>query len=306
MGRRARWNDLPELVRARIEHLVGAPVVEACSQEGGYSPAFASRCLLDDGRRIFVKAVSAALNPDNPAILRREIRAWSFLPEGIPGARLLASDDDGEWVIAAFDDVEGRMPPPWRPGDLDAVVDALDRMGRVRLPGNGAVPAAEEKLRPAFGSWQRLTQEGTLLGGWPGAHIHELVTLESEWPDAVHGDQLVHGDLRGDNILFGERGEPVFIDWTDACRGNSLFDLVAMVPSLVIDGCGPPESVFGPGNRLDPAEPRLVAILAISIAGYFLHRSLQPAPVGLPTLRQFQAAQARVCLDWVPALLRAL
>jgi Phosphotransferase enzyme family len=306
MGRRALWDDLPGPVRARIDGLVGAPVVQARSQEGGYSPAFASRCLLDDGRRIFVKAVSATLNPDNPAILRREIQAWSFLPEGVPGARLIASDDDGEWVMAAFDDVEGRMPPPWRPGDLDAVVDALDRLDRVPLPRSGAVPAAEEKLRPAFGNWQRLTQEGTPLGGWVDAHIDELVTLEAEWPDAVRGDQLVHGDLRGDNILFDGQGRPVFIDWTDACRGNSLFDLVAMVPSLVLDGCGPPESIFGQGHRLDSTEPRLVAILAISIAGYFLHRSLQPAPLGLPTLRQFQAAQAQVCLDWIPALVRAL
>lgn len=306
MPRRLQWDQLPPTVRRRIERLLGAAVVQVESRESGYSPAFASRCVLANGRRAFVKAVSPAQNPDNPAILQREIDAWSALPDDVPGARLLAGGDEGEWVVAAFEDVEGRMPPPWIPGDLQAVTETVEHVSRITLDPHNPLGTAEEKYRGMFGGWRQLAADHDGLDPWAKEHLDGLVALEDEWAVAVTGDQLVHGDLRGDNILFASDGRVVFVDWTDACRGNSLFDLVAMVPSLVLDGCGAAETVLADSPQMRTVDPRILAVMVAAISGYFLSRAKQPSPPGLPTLRAFQAAQGRVCLEWLPSLLAAL
>lgn len=66
---------------------MGAPVVSAVSQASGYSPGSADRLRLADGRRVFVKAVSAEVNPDSIAIHRRE--ADDVLPYDL---------DTNDWV----------------------------------------------------------------------------------------------------------------------------------------------------------------------------------------------------------------
>lgn len=53
---RPHWSDLPVSVRTRVEQALGAEVVEARSQGSGFTPGFASRLRLADGRRVFVKA----------------------------------------------------------------------------------------------------------------------------------------------------------------------------------------------------------------------------------------------------------
>ncbi|HMG30563.1 MAG TPA: hypothetical protein VK585_10640 [Jiangellaceae bacterium] len=54
-GVRAEWPDLPAGVRAGIEDLLGAPVVAAVNQAGGFSPGLAARVRCADGSRAFVK-----------------------------------------------------------------------------------------------------------------------------------------------------------------------------------------------------------------------------------------------------------
>jgi hypothetical protein len=40
-----------------------------------------------------------------------------------------------------------------------------------------------------------------------------------------------------------------------------------------------------------------------ALAGYFTARSLAPPPPGLPTVRQFQAAQAEIARRWLATML---
>jgi len=42
-----------------------------------------------------------------------------------------------------------------------------------------------------------------------------------------------------------------------------------------------------------------VTVLLAAICGFFVSRSLDPPPPGLPTLRSFQAAQGAVALNWL-------
>ena len=55
---RISWTDLPGHVQAGVEEILGAPVVEATGQQGGFSPGTADRVRTATGRRAFVKAVS--------------------------------------------------------------------------------------------------------------------------------------------------------------------------------------------------------------------------------------------------------
>jgi hypothetical protein len=48
---RPRWSELPPRVRGQISELAGGRVVAAENCEGGFSPGFASRLTLADGRR---------------------------------------------------------------------------------------------------------------------------------------------------------------------------------------------------------------------------------------------------------------
>ncbi|WP_211310565.1 hypothetical protein [Thermasporomyces composti] len=110
-GVRISWTDLPAHVRKGIEEILDGNVVEAVSQRGGFSPGSADRVRLHDGRRAFVKAVSADLNPDSPGLHRREARNTAQLPDDVPASQLLGCYDDGHWVALVFADVDGRTPP---------------------------------------------------------------------------------------------------------------------------------------------------------------------------------------------------
>ena len=51
------WSRVPAAVRASIEDHLGSPVASARSQQAGFSPALATRLVLTDERRVFVKAI---------------------------------------------------------------------------------------------------------------------------------------------------------------------------------------------------------------------------------------------------------
>ena len=70
-GARIPWEALPDSVREAVEAGLGARVLEAVTQPGGFSPGVAVRLRLDDGRRAFVKAVGSSPNPYSPEIHRR-------------------------------------------------------------------------------------------------------------------------------------------------------------------------------------------------------------------------------------------
>src|SRR5262245_12308919 len=91
---RIGWRDMPPAVRAALESALGSEVVEVRGEPGGYSPSFAARCRLADGRRVFVKGVSPDQNPVSPEMLRHEIRVTGALPPEVPAPRLRYAYDD--------------------------------------------------------------------------------------------------------------------------------------------------------------------------------------------------------------------
>lgn len=308
-GQRIEWEDIPLDVRLAIEDRLGARVVDARNQAGGFSPGLAARCGLSDGRRAFVKAVSPEQNPQACRIHRREAEVASQLPAGLPVPRLLGVVDDGRWVALAFEEVVGAQPDePWTHEQLDVVLAALQRFAdRVTPTPAPALQSVEARYRAVFQGWRRIAAgdvDASSYGPDVMGALDRLAGLEAPWAEAAAGDTLLHTDLRADNLLITPTGDVVLVDWPWACTGAAFFDLVLLLPSVGLGGGPhPAEVIERHGLFTDVDDDALTSVLAAQ-AGFFVRQSLDPPPPGLPTVRAFQRAQAQVALEWLLARIR--
>jgi aminoglycoside phosphotransferase (APT) family kinase protein len=300
---RLRWWELPALLRNEVRDTLGSAVVEAVGQRGGYGPGLAARCVLADGRRVFVKAVSAVQNPDTPMMMRHEAEIARSLSPATPAPRLLHTIDDGPWIILVFEDIDGRLPViPWGQNELQRVVAAVVALADVPVPR--ALPTVAERYRDLFTGWRQLSAEdpASVRDDWCRAHLHDLAVLEPRWEGIVAGRALVHGDVRSDNILLARDDRILFVDWTTSCVGARWFDLLSMLPSIELEGGGLPESVLELAGFTDLPRDEITPVVT-ALAGYFADRSRRPDPPGLPTVRAFQRAQCDVTIAWLRRLL---
>lgn len=303
-GARLEWDELPEEVRAEVEALLGARVVEARNEAGGFSPGLAARCTLGDGRRAFLKAVSPAQNPQACRIHRREAEVASQLPDHLPAPRLLGVHDDGHWVVLAFEEVRGRQPrEPWRLDELDRVIPAIQRFSHAVTPTPApGLQRLQDRYRAAFRGWRRLAGgDGDPATYGPGvaAAVDRLAELEEPWADAATGHTLLHTDLRADNLLLTDDGTVVLVDWPWACTGAAFVELVMLLPSVGLGGGPDPATVIERHRLLDGTDPDAFLTVFAAVTGFLVRQSLDPAPPGLPTVRRFQRAQAEVALGWL-------
>ncbi|MGA5447146.1 phosphotransferase family protein [Streptomyces umbrinus] len=310
-GVRIPWGAVPESVRQAVADLLGAPVVEAVTQTGGFSPGPAVRVRTADGRRGFVKAVSSEANPDSPNMHRREARNAAALPAETPAPRLLGMHDDGNWVALVFEDIDGRQPHvPWDEGELARVLDAVGELSRTLTPSPVDVPPVGESLAGAFRGWQKMLASGHGAGDrgegldpWTVRNLPALAELAAPWAEFASGDTLAHGDLRADNILLtAPENAPhrvLFVDWPHAQLAAPWFDLLVMLPCVRAQGGPDPEVLFTEHPLGRTADPAGVTATLAALAGYFVRQSRRPAPPGLPTLRAFQRAQGDAALEWL-------
>ena len=299
MGRPS-YEQLPAEVHAAVDEVLGSPVTVARSQTGGWSPGAAARVRCADGSSAFVKAVSADVNAFSPPMHRREALITARLPAELGSPRLLGSYDDGTWVALVLEDVEGREPVV--PDDLPAVLAALDRLAGVPAPPG--LETAAQVLDGDFGGWRRLADAGGPVDAWADAHLDDLVALEDRWPEAAAGDRLLHLDLRTDNMLLRPDGSVALVDWPWAAAGDPVMDLVCLLPSALADGARDPEALLGSTAAGRAADPDQVTCLVAAFAGRMEEHARRPAPGGMPTLRAFQAAQAKVSREWLQERLR--
>ena len=265
-----------------VQRLLGAPVVAERTVVGGYTIALRRIVTLADGRTAFVKS---AVDDQTRGWLEAEQRIYaavggSFMPQ-------VLGTESG--VLVLEDLSEAHWPPPWRDGDVRAVLDALEALHALTPP-----------------SWLRSPQEvDDLRGGWPDVAadpepflslgLASRAWLETSLPtllDAaaraeLDGDSLVHLDIRSDNLCLRD-GRCVIVDWNWAARGNPQLDLAFWLPSLRLEGGPEPEAVGG------DIGPELAALTAGSSPAAPGCRSPRPRTTCAPS----SGAQLEVALPW--------
>jgi hypothetical protein len=272
---------------ARAESILGSEAENwARVVSRGYSVNEHWTAGFTDGSRAFLKL--ASVDP-SPQWVRDEHRVFEcvsgrFMPK-------LLGFDDGEHPLLILEDMlpDARWPPPWQPGDVDAVLATL----------------GEAATAPRSGELPRLAASG--MAGWRdvasdpapflGLGLVDAAWLERSLPVLVvasdltllDGDALVHCDVRSDNLCL-RGGHAVLLDWNHARIGNAAFDVAFWLPSLVLEG-GPDPTTFG------------VDELAVFVAGFFAALAGLPAPDGAPRVRAFQRAQLEVALPWACSVL---
>ncbi|HVT42332.1 MAG TPA: phosphotransferase, partial [Acidimicrobiales bacterium] len=203
----------------------------------------------------------------------------------------------------AYEAIDGRPPRhPWYPAEVALVADALAALHTALTPSPvSGLESLAERARHLFGGWRGLATAGPPPGldPWARDNLIRLAELESGWPDACQGSTIVHGDVRGDNVLITAGNEVFFVDWPFGAVGNAAFDVVGWAPSVVLEGGPAPEDLLARYRTSRPLDEAAVTVLLAAISGFFVPRSFEPPPPGLPTLRSFQAAQGEVALAWL-------
>ncbi|TCC38622.1 aminoglycoside phosphotransferase family protein [Kribbella speibonae] len=289
-GVRLPFEKLPAAVRAWVERSLGSVVVSAVTQQGGFSPGVAARLVTASGRRAFLKAVGTELNPKTPELFRLEITAVQSIGP-LPMTPLLYDVyDDGDWVALLFEDVEGRLPThPWEQADADRALDALEELTEALDPSPWPdAPVAAVRSHDFLSRWENVLEDGLAVPEWLEGRVEELAELSRYALQVLaEGKALAHWDLRADNMILTD-DRVVFIDWAHPALAPRWADTVIVHADMR-------GSVKLPELPDDQAITGFIA----AIAGGQWWGGAQPAPPGLPTIRQWQREQALVHLDWV-------
>jgi hypothetical protein len=299
---RPGWHEVPEPVRVTVQQRLGAPVAKTVGCSGGFTLGVASRLVLTDGRRVFVKGMPAA--HALAGTYRAEAAVLTRLPEQVPAPRLLRVVD-GEWIVLVLEDIDG-MQPSLRPGspDLAAVLAALGTAARTLTPCPlPDAPGVLDDLGPLLRGWTSLSAAPPEnLDPWARRHLDSLAAMETAWHPWAEGDTLLHNDVRPDNMIRRVgNGRTVVVDWAYPSRGAAWLDTAALVPQLIMARHRPADA-----ERLVLARPALAGVpawavtgFAAALAGHWELSSRLPEPHGSHGLRAYQARAAAAALAWL-------
>ena len=304
VGVRMPYAEVPDRVRAWVDHALGSPVASWADQVGGMSPGCATRVVGADGSRAFVKAVGAELNPDSPVLFRREIERLRLIGEDPLWAGLRSAYDEEGWVALLLDDLPGGHPDLADDEQMADLLSATDqlvaRLGRfhpadpVLAPDIGIPGVIDARAR--FRDWVRALDH---LGELPDDLVPAAVRSRPDRlrelvaPLAEGGTtQLLHWDIRIDNLLRPAAGRIVFVDWGAAAIGPSWVD-----PLLArLERVDEPwfDASLGASPALAEVGDDLVTGWLVAFGTHLAWRSLQGSPdIGLPTLNEFRRTEAR-------------
>lgn len=292
-ARRLEWRFLPRPLRDLIERRIGSTVVEAHSQDSGYTPGFASVLLCTDGSRHFVKAASVKAQRAFAESYRAEIAVLRALPEAAPAPRLLWSFED-DWVVLETAYVDGRAPGrPWTEADLAACLDACEQMVEPLTPCPVQVRTFAEENADLAGLWDGVRARFDLgAAGVEASRLAATVGLHTA------GDTAVHMDLRDDNVLMTDDGDVWFCDWNWVTRGAAWLDSLTLLIGPAVDGRDV-DAVIATRPLLRDVDAEAVDAVLALLAGYFLHSAALPVPPSSPHLRDQQRIQGEATWAWL-------
>jgi len=293
---RTTWAEAPHTLRRAVEDLLGSVVTEAVSQSGGFSSGSADRLVLADGRHVFAKSADRARNVGTYELHRQEAAIVRDLPTSVSAPRLVGTIEQDDWIVVAFEDIDGRQPGV---ADTTLVLDALGTLPRIDTPSQ--LPRLSDELTPDAASWNRLTASGAVneLDPWVGAHLGRLRHVAAQLPRAAEGDHLVHLDCRTDNLLIDEKSRVWLVDWPWASVGASWFDSVTYLLDVLVNHGDVDVAKHLDHTSLRDVPAQAVDAVLAGLAGSWVEQLQVPAPEDMPNLRDFQRQEADAALLWL-------
>jgi Ser/Thr protein kinase RdoA (MazF antagonist) len=290
-ARRLTWRFLPADVRALVEEDLGARVVHAESKDSGFTPGLASVVTAANGAQLFLKAASTVAQKGFADDYRLEARRREALGDAVPAPALRwVSDDD--WVVLAFEAVDGRPPlRPWRPDELARTLDLAEEIARATTvvpPGLDLAPLWEEIPRLLSG-WDEVPE-------WP--HRDEAAALARRCPDVRDADRFLHADLRDDNVLLCGDGRTLACDWNWPALGPAWLDLVLLLVSAHGEGHDA-EAMLRSSELTRKVEPEEIDAWLAAYCGFMLSSRGRPVPRNSPYLRIHAAWHAEATWAWL-------
>lgn len=282
---------------AAIANIVGQTVVDIRAiNGGGYSPARRLVATLRDGSTAFVKAATEPLTAGWIAQERRVYEGFSsdsgvdFAPRYFGAGVALDAAGDLQPFLVLEDLSACHWPPPWSPARVEAVRAALRSVHATRGAWMADLPRVEEVTKD--NPWERVARDPSpflSLGLCSVPYLHAALPtlLDAAAAAEFSGDDLLHIDVRSDNLCLRLDGRACLVDWNWACRGNADFDTAAWLPSLHAEGGAAPETLL-------PGVPGYASWLA----GYFAVQASLPPPPLAPRVREVQKQQLQTALPW--------
>ena len=288
------------MVRGAVVDVLGSVVVQAESQRSGFTPGFASRLWLANGRTAFVKAANSrsrwlvesyALEAANLDLLPAVVQAPRIRH------RLDLTDGDTGWLVLIFDDVSGRPPSrPWRWKEADRVLAAVRELSGALTPAPPGRPwegFVADFFPDPRGLFDRVTTRG-----WLPDIADRLRELGMSAVERVRGDTLVHSDLRDDNVILTDTGEVWVCDWNWPTRGPIWVDTLTVAISMVGDGLDG-DRILGESELIANTDADLIDGVLALLLGYCLTAANEAPPDASPFLRAHQTWYARVIEGWL-------
>lgn len=280
--------EVANVTRA-LRRLGGRPAAWRAVTDGGYTPARRWVVTLEDGPTAFVKVATDELTA---SWIRDEHTTYSALRGAAFMPRFIGFHDDGERPVLALEDLSSAVwPPPWSTERIDSVLLCLDDVATTPPPA-GLPRAADDHLglRRCWSQIERDPEPFLRLGvcsdDWLSDALPALRGSAETAP--LDGGELLHFDVRSDNICFRQDGRAALVDWNWTSVGNRWLDVAAWLPSLHAEGGPPPQDVA----------PDVPPGLASVVASYFCYHAGQPAITEWPHVRSVQLRQARTALPW--------
>jgi len=248
----------PDLIRT-VETHFGTKAIRWLKPHTGLTAAQRFVVRFADGRSAFVKA---AVDADTERWLRTDLlimstvdddlvpRVIAWIEQGERSVLVLEDLSDAHWPADHFRQEDGRsVPVLWKPGQLQLVFRALDRLATVAAPS--WLPTLDADRSDEWAAIAAAPAPFLALGlcsrTWFERAIDRLIAAERGID--LTGDTLVHNDVRSDNVCV--RGERVIlVDWSQACRRSPRYDLANFLLGCALEGGPDPFDVMPDGGGL--------------------------------------------------------
>jgi aminoglycoside phosphotransferase (APT) family kinase protein len=234
---------IPGSVR-RASAALGLSPVSWTSPPFGLSAAERHVVVFDNGTRVFVKG---ATDRETAAWLANEFHLLEQVGGRFgPEAMAWLSDDQRPVLVTA--DLSSAYWPAaggttqWRAGDIDAVLATLGQL-RAQPAGTSLPPVSWPQP-----CWSRLVERrtparlGLCSAEWLDRHGPQVIAFDER--AAPGGGSIVHGDVRSDNLCLLADGQVRLVDWSVSGAGHPMHDLIALLPTLHLEGGPAPASVL--------------------------------------------------------------